>query len=325
MPRRALLAEGFRAEGGSAVTLLETAFRGELSLLAVRDLRRLLRSRAWDVIDCHTAHAITYAWLARGRAAGPRIVAHRRVDFPLGRNPLARWKRRWPNLWIAVAGGVRDQLLRDGVEEDRIRVVPSALDPERLIPGRPPGRVREELGIPEGAVLVGTAGALAGHKGQEVLLEAVARLGDPNLRLVIAGEGELREDLEARAASLGLGEAVLLPGHQEDVAGLLGALDLFVFPSLSGEGSPAGLKEPVALGVPVIASDLPAHREIGLEDRDLFPPGDGRALAARMRRALDEPKAARRRAAELRPLAENFSVERLLEQTLAAYRAVVAG
>lgn len=323
LPPGARLAECFAAEGALDIELLEAGFRGELSLPAVRDLRRLLRSRRWDVIDCHTAHAITYAWLARGRAAGPPIVAHRRVDFPLGRNPLSRWKRRWPDLWIAVASSVERQLIRDGIARERIRVVSSALDPEALIIRRPREEVRRELKIPEGALLAGTVGALAEHKGQRLLIEAVARLGESRPHLVIAGEGSLRGALEALVAERGLGGSVSFLGHRDRIADLLAALDLFVFPSLSGEGSPAGLKEPIALGVSVIASDLPAHREIGLEPRELFPPGDVDALTARMRRVLDEPEAARRRAAQLRPLAERFSVERLLEDTLTAYRAVL--
>ncbi|MDQ7007902.1 MAG: glycosyltransferase [Acidobacteriota bacterium] len=294
----------------------ELPFRGEWSLAALLGLRRLLREGGWQVVACHTPHAISYAAFACGRRAA--LVAHRRVDFPLGRNPLARRKRGWPHLWVAVAGSVARQLERDGVPPEKIQVVPSAIDPARLEPRRSRQAVRRELGVADGVTLIVSVGALAAHKGHASLIEAAARLQGP-FCLVIAGEGELRRELEDRVRGKGLSGQVRFVGQRSDVADLLAACDLYVFPSLSGEGSPAGLKEPLAMGVPTLASDLPAHREVGIDADWTFPPGDVDALAGLLRRALEGrgPVVTAGLAAGVR---ERFSPERLVDDTLAAYR-----
>jgi len=306
-----------RLPSSPRLRVIELPLRGEWSLAAVRGLRAALKG-GLDLVHAHTAHAVTPGHWAR-RGLGAPLVAHRRVDFPLRRHPLARLKRRWPDLWIAVSQGARARLLLDGVPDARITVVPSALDPAQLaapVAGPDP---REELDIPAGALLVGTVGNLAPHKGHAVLLEALAALDRPDARLLVAGDGPLRGELARRAGELGLAGRVHWLGHRDDPGRLLRALDLFIFPSLSGEGSPAALKEALALGVPVLASDLPAHREIGLEAADLAPAGDAPALAAAVAARLSDLPAARRRAADLRALADRFSPARLVEDTLAAY------
>ncbi len=296
----------------------ELPFRGEWSLRALAGLRRLLREGRWELLACHTPHAISYAAFARSDRAA--LVAHRRVDFPLGRNVLARRKRRWPDLWLAVAGSVASRLRQDGVPAEKIRVVHSAVDPARLVTRRPAEALRRELGAGQALPIVGSVGALAAHKGHASLIEAVARLERP-ARLVIVGEGELRSRLEAHARRLGLGGRVHFTGQRGDVADLLRAFDLYVFPSLSGEGSPAGLKEPLALGVPTVASDLPAHREIGIDPAWTFPPGDVGRLAERIDAALGGADAAPTPTL-VRQVRERFSPERLVEATLEVYREV---
>ncbi len=228
-------------------------------------------------------------------------------------------KARWPERWVAVSDGVRRQLERDGVAPERVRVVASALDPARRAPRRSRAAVREELGVAETQQLVATVGSLEEQKGQRTLLDAAARLAPGTPQLLFIGEGPGGPALRRRAVELGLEARCVWAGEREDVACLLSAADVAVCPSLVAEGSPAALKEALALAVPTVASALDAHREIGLGDGDLFPAGDGQALAGLLHERLAAPAAARERAAELVALTRPFSPAQLVGETLAVY------
>ncbi len=314
-----------RLEDAEGVEVVELPMRGEFSVGAARSIGQSLREEDWDLLHTHTPHGISLAHFSRRLGRRVPLVAHRRVDFPLKRNPGARLKKRWPDHWIAVSGGVRDQLVRDGIEGSRIDVIHSALDPERTTALSTRAEVRAELGLADDDIAIGTVGALADHKGQRTLIDALARLGDVGAapRLYFVGIGELRDELERRARDHGLAARVHFLGQREDVPDLLVGWDVFVFPSRSGEGSPAALKEALAAGTPTIASDLVAHAEIGVPHEDLFVAGDAAMLGARLERVLGDLDGAVRRAAALRGLAARFHPDTLVEDTLAVYQKVL--
>jgi glycosyltransferase involved in cell wall biosynthesis len=301
---------------------VELPMLGELSPRAARSLAAIMRRERIDLMHAHTPHAISLAHLSRRFGRRPPLVAHRRVAFPLKRNPFARWKRRWPDHWIAVSGSVRDRLERDGIDGAKMSVVTSCLDPGRRQPRRGRDEVRAELGLDPGAIALGAVGHLAAHKGHRVLLDALGRIEPSPCRwiLYLVGDGELRDELVARARALGLERQVRFLGWREDVPDLLGAFDLFLFPSISGEGSPAALKEALVTGLPTLASDLAAHRELGLEANELFACGEASDLAAKLAALIDDPDRARLRGAAGARLAGRFTPETMVEQTLSIYR-----
>ena len=118
--------------------------------------------------------------------------------------------RRGVDRYIAVTEAVKRMLVQDGIAPERIEVIHSGTDLSRFenIP-RKEG-LRAELGIPEGARVIGNVGFLVGHKAHEYLLEAAAIVLKeiPEAFVVIVGEGERREFLEAKAAELGIAARV---------------------------------------------------------------------------------------------------------------------
>lgn len=330
LPTGAPLVDRLRAATG--VQLLQGPLAGELSLAALPALVRLLRRERFALVHAHTAHAVTALHVARawsGLGATLPLVAHRRVDFPLGRHALARRKRTWPDAWIAVSETVRQQLLRDGVDSGRVFVVPSAVDPTRLRPRQSRAAMRRQLAVGESTPLLLTVGQLVEHKGHRVALEALAAARSADVRgpaaaavWVVAGEGPLLPALRADAARAGLGDAVRWLGPREDVADLLQAVDLLLFPSVSGEGSPAAPKEAMLAGVPVLASDLSACRELGLVDAARVPVGDVAAWAARLDAALRAPAELGLAVAAHRRHAERFTPQALCAATVTVYETV---
>ncbi len=323
VPPAAPLAGAVRGEPG--IHVHEIPMRGEIAPRAALALARLLRRRCPVLVHAHTAHGITLAHVARRIAGSVPLVAHRHVAFARRRNALSRWKRRWPDLWVAVSEAVAARLRDDGIPAGRIVVVPAALDPDSLAVRRPRDAVRTSLGIAPDDPLIVFLGALTANKNPGLLLDAAARLvaSGRRLRLLLVGAGPLREPLEDRARNAGIGRGVVFAGEVRLAADLLAAGDLAVFPSRS-EGSHSALKEAMALGVPLLASRIPAHLELGLPEDRLFDPEDAEGLATRIAADLDDLPGARAAATRLVDLTAGFRPERMVERTLCAYRGLLA-
>ena len=224
----------------------------------------------------------------------------------------------------AHVADVMSQRLR--LPRTRVEVVPRGRDPRDLgtrSPGRR-ARARAAIGVDERTPLILAAARQEHQKGLDVLLEAVPAVLEqvPAATVVIAGRpGNQTPLLRAVTARLGLEGAVRFLGAREDVAELLCAADVFVVPS-RWEGLGSVLLEAMALEAPIVASDLPAVREIiCVSDVALLaPPGRPSALAAAIAATLGDGTAAAARASSARArfLAE-YTMERVAVKMLRFY------
>ena len=186
----------------------------------------------------------------------------------------------------AVSQAVKDSTVeRLGVPADRITVVKRGRDETRLGERTPERRrrVRRALGLADDAEVLVAVGRQEYQKGHRHLIDAFPAVIEarPRARLLVVGrEGHASRDLDTRVAALGLEKEVTILGHREDVTDVVAACDLFVFPSVY-EGLGGALIEAIGLGLPVVASDIPAIREVVRhgENADLVPPADSEALA----------------------------------------------
>jgi glycosyltransferase involved in cell wall biosynthesis len=195
---------------------------------------------------------------------------------------------------IAVSAGIGGDLVARGVAERKVTVIHNPLPP-----GLGDGSTRTYswqavlAALGQGPVIV-TAGRLNPVKDHKTLLRAFAKLRATRpARLVVFGEGPLRDELVAEAGRLGIAGATLFPGYVNDPAACYAAADLFVLSSVS-EGFGNVLIEAMAAGVPVVSTDAPhGPREIqkGGALGPLVPVGDADALAAAMAQTLDAPTA----------------------------------
>ncbi len=208
---------------------------------------------------------------------------------------VERWTLTHADAIIAVSTQLREHALGLGVEPERVHVMPNGVNPDRFRPSNPDRKLRRRLGLNGGPVL-GFVGGLRPWHGVEVLPELFARLaaGRDELRLLIAGDGPLRRDLEREFERRHLEERVVITGlvPHEEVPALIRQFDIALAPYGQPEHafyfSPLKLFEYMACGAPVVApglgqiSDVLSDGETGL----LYPPGDLEALAAQCERLL---------------------------------------
>jgi glycosyltransferase involved in cell wall biosynthesis len=302
--------EGFEQLGVRTITVSPEASNiVSLTLGLARTLRRL-RPELVHVTDVWPP-ALVAARLARV----PRLLlTHHTPELPRRDNLAGR-------AWLRLGWATRPEVIytsetdreRDGRTSLRTHVIELGIDLDRFAQGRP--------ALPTDAPLVGNVARLAEQKGQRYLLEAAVEI--PDAGFAIVGDGELRADLQSRAQELGLGDRVLFTGARADVPDLLASFDVFAFPSLF-EGLCVAVIEAQAAGVPVVATPVGGIRETVVDGETglLVPPRDPGALAQAIRRLLDDRDLAARLAAEARRrVRERFSVERMVERTLALYHA----
>jgi glycosyltransferase involved in cell wall biosynthesis len=166
-------------------------------------------------------------------------------------------------------------------------------------------RMRESIGIPLDAPVLGAIGRLESEKRFDLLLEIAAAL-DTRAFVVIAGDGSLRPALERQAAALGISDRVKLLGLRRDPADVHHAFDVYVQTS-EREGIPNALLEAMAVGTAIVATDVGGTRELitdGVHGR-LAPRADLAALTAAVRDTLNDPKGAAARVQAARTRVEN--------------------
>jgi glycosyltransferase involved in cell wall biosynthesis len=334
--------------GAAGIVVHPLGLVRKVSPRAYLRLRRLIRQRGYQVVHSHLDLADLYAPFAVG-GSGPIVVSTRhntdpwRVRRSWKRPPFLFWERaahRRAGATIAVSRAVRDFLVRsEGLDPERFVVIPNGIDLAPFLQLPESRDARAELvrrlgledrgdGIPGGTgeqrPVAGFVGRLADQKGVDLLLEAVARLGD-SLDLVLIGDGPLEDRLRERAARPDLEGRVFFAGHQDEIATLLPAFNLFAFPS-RWEGFGLAAVEAMAAGLPVVGTATDGLREVVENGKTgvLVPPGDVNCLARALSELVRDPERARCMGAAGRVRAfDRFGAERMAAEVVSLYRALL--
>jgi glycosyltransferase involved in cell wall biosynthesis len=262
----------------------------------------LARRNCFDIVHAHQALHPSFgaveaaAWLGK-----PSVVkvGNSGVRFDLdvlaqsAPRPLSRWMARrlarHADCFISLNEDIHRALLGYGVSQDRIRAIPNGVPVQPAQTENRRAEARAALGLPtRGSVLV-CVGNLHPKKNHALLLEALARLvaAGSQATLLLVGDGPLKGSLERRAQELRLSGQIRFLGSVADVWTCLYAADVFVLSSLQ-EGISNALLEAMAVGLPVVATDVPGNSTVirdGINGM-LIRNGDAAQLAERLKSVL---------------------------------------
>ena len=305
--------------------LVPLAPRHEVDLAAAWRFSKVLKQYGPDVIQAHDSHAVAMAATALAIVSNgtrPPLIATRRVDFHVARNSFSRWKYGQVDCFVAITDAIADMLVSDGIPRHKIAVVNEGVDVERIV-GLPTADVHEECYLPVGSPVVGNVAALVPHKGQHYLVEAAALVVRevPDVRFVILGDGELREQLEREIRQKHLERHVFLAGFRSNALELIKSFDVFVMSSVT-EGLGTSIIDAMAAAKCVVATKAGGIPEVVKDGETgfLVPVRDPKALATRLVQVLkDEPLRRRMGEAGLVRARAQFTVERMVEETRAVY------
>jgi glycosyltransferase involved in cell wall biosynthesis len=295
---------------------------------ALRRILSILREGRFDVIHTDGPRNTLYGGIASALTGIPLVWHIRSSD----RDPYDRLLYRLCSKLILVAGALRGRF--DFARGDaKFVTIHNGVDLDEFRAGESPAGLLDRCGCRPGEIVIGCYGRVEPMKGQDCLIEAAGKVmaRQRDVRLLLCGEltdEGYREHCEGIIRRHGIADRVRFMGHRSDVAEILSAADIAVLPSLSGEAFPRAVIEAMAVGRPVVATDVGGTREAIVEGVTGFvvPPGDAEALADRigrlagseaMRAAMGQ--AARRRAEEF------FSIETNVRATERLYGEMMNG
>jgi glycosyltransferase involved in cell wall biosynthesis len=269
-------------------------------------LYRLFRCREYRIVHTHSAKA---GLLGRMAAWGARVpvIVHTFHSIPFEMNGNLRSR-----IYIAVerlVGSVTHRAACVGeafrqefldwkiVPPEKLITIYSGIDFASYVAKRPVLDVKRQFGVEGAWPILGCIGRLSEQKAQQYLVEAVALLIDkyPKIKLLLVGEGNLRNRLERQIQDLGVCSNVSLLGERSDIADLLNLFDVYVMSS-RWEGVGRALTEAMYWGLPLVATavngakELILHEETGL----VVPPQDPKAMAVAIDRLVSDHELAKR-------------------------------
>ncbi len=325
----ALAPGGYWAEPirGLGVAVEELPRQGSADIGRVRRLRARLRA-----FEPHVVHTVLwsgncYGRLAAARLGVPVVIAAERnaIHRPLWQVLVERALDRGTDAYLVNCQAIVPLLTeRARVVPEKIQVIPNGIDLSRLSPfALERQAARGAAGFDPRRRLVAQVGRLTPQKDYPTFLRAAAMVAAElsDVDFLVVGEGERRAELETLARRLGLGTRLRFTGLRHDVPRLLAAVDVLALTSVH-EGFPNVVLEAMATGAVAVATDVGGCRELVATQETglLVPPRAPAAVAAAILRVLRDPALARRLAlAARRHIEGDLSVERMTEQTSAAY------
>jgi glycosyltransferase involved in cell wall biosynthesis len=233
--------------------------------------------------------------------------------------PLDRWMySRYAA--IACIGATTESALQDWLPERRLptKVVPNGINLERFAHML---RDRDNVRSGKAVTTLICVASLNPRKGQEVLLRAASLL--PETEVVLVGEGPGRADLERLTHELGIVQRVRFLGNRRDVPELLAASDIYIQPS-QWEGFGIAAVEAMAVGLPVVASNVPGLRDVVSEAGLLFEPGSVTGLRDCIAGLIRNPELQSRLSSLAKSRAQQFSIAHTAVEYLKLYESVLS-
>lgn len=290
-------------------------------------LARLLKQKKIDILHSHDNFPSAYARLAALLARTPLVyVTYHNIYSWL--SPLHHRLNRLLALIttriVTVSHSVKEwSLAEDRIADDKYRVILNGIEASRDVdPQQLRQRYRREFSIDDNTAIIGNVATLSIRKGQSFLIEALSMLlqsGD-NAAVIIVGsereeEAELKAELEALAARLGVTNHIIYAGSRDDVLDMLYAFDIFAMPSIT-EGFGLALAEALCAEIPTVVSDIEVFKEITRQGKYalLSRVGDSEDLAEKLRYALSNPEEMKTMAHQARDFARiAYSREKMVE------------
>ncbi len=297
----------------------------------IRDLYRLIKEKNIKIVRTHRYNANLYGRVAALLAGVPCIIAsvHNiyQRDRKLNRRIVNHLLSRLTDKVVAVSETVKRDIVRyDAVPDGKVQVIYNGIDMSRFS-AADGSTVRKEFGLSAACRVIGTVGRFTDQKGHRYLVEAAAEVMErhPDVVLLMVGDGALKGELTASAERLHIADRVIFAGWRRDIPALLDAMDIFAFPS-HWEGLPNAVIEAMAMGKPIIASDILPVREVIASEQDgiLVPPGDSHALAGAIASLLADRVYAANMGSHVRERARaNFSIDATVGAYVALFEKVL--
>lgn len=327
----------------TSAKILPFDLRNRFNLLRIYQLAKILKEKNIEIVHSQGGRGGFFARIAAKMAKVPAMISTIAMpvegfDVGLLRKGiyvmLDRFSERFVDRFIVVSETLRDRLIeKHKVPSKNIVKIYNGIEVKEYYSiFESAYKIRDEFNIKPDVQLVGTIGRLVWQKGLPYFIQAIKQIVDGRwqvageMKFLIVGEGNERKNLERMVKELGIKKNVIFTGFRKDVKEILQALDIFVLPSIR-EGQPIILLEAMAMGKPIVATDIEGVNETVVNGLTgiLVPPKAPQALARAIVSLLkDSKKAQKMGQAGRRVVEEKFDLKDKVKQHERLYEAVIA-
>ncbi|HBF33393.1 TPA: hypothetical protein DDW35_02395 [Candidatus Sumerlaeota bacterium] len=320
---RGPLADDLEASG---VPVDVCPFKSRLSPSGIWRLAGLMKQHKIDIVHAHMYRSNTPATVAAKLAGVPVVIAHvHNVNTWETRRQLMmdRFLSRWRQVMVGVSDRVRQDIVNQlHLPSDKTRTLYNGVDIERFQDNSLRAPMRKTLGIADNELVIINHGRLVSQKNPQVFIRVAEEIAKTrqNVRILIAGDGGLREELEKIAAQKSVADKIQFLGKRDDIPELLQAADLYMMASFK-EGFSNALIEAMAAGLPVVATDVGGNAEAVEQGKSgvIVPPHDDDAFVAAVARLVDNADERARLSEGARTRAQRFSLNNMVAEVQALY------
>ncbi len=333
----AVLQEGALSEearaAGIDVHLFKQSSRYDLSVL--NKLAGFIRENGYDILHTHGPRANLFGVYLKGRVNVKWVTtvhSDPKLDFMKSGlkgaifTKLSLYALNRMDYYFAVSETFKQNLVSLGIAADKIKTVYNGIE---FTSQKAEPVSRKSLGLGEDDFVMTMVARLHPIKGHELVFEAIKSLEKPDMKLVLVGDGPIKEELITKAKSMGVEEQVKFLGFRQDVDSIYASSDLGLLASYS-ESFPLALLEAANQHVPLVTTDVGGVRELVTEDETgwIVPTGDAKALASAFSKAYSASKngTIKEMGKKLYHYASSrFSLQQLCKETLETYEKVKIG
>ncbi len=303
------------------------SFAHEFDYKSGKALAKFANSYGASILHLHTGHSVSWGLWAKLFSHKLKLVATRRVDFSIKKNPMSvlKYNTKLLDSLICISETIKQVLIQDGIPAGKLKVIHSGIDINRFTQTIVPVDFRQAWGIPQDAILVGTIAAFVGHKDYPNFIKAASIVISqyPNVWFMAVSEGELFEEMKLYAKELNVYDKIIFTGFQQDVGEFLKAFDIFVLASKK-EGLGTSVLDAMSVGLPIIgtqAGGIPEminNRINGL----LVPVSDSTALSNAIIELANNPELRVSLAKNALQSVKAFDINITITQNIELYREI---
>jgi len=314
------------------IKVIHIPLAGEWDIYSSLKIRSYIVRERINIVHAHSSHAHTLGLMALVKIDTCKLVVSRRVDFHIN-NFISRKFKYGPSVdkIITVSDAIRRILIEDGVDQERLVTIRSGFVEEEFVRGDSSSlrynavnkNLRSELGFSNDNVVIATVAALAPHKAHNVLLKAASLVvkKHPNVKFLLAGEGELKDTITKNIYNLGLENFVILLGYIKDIGSVYKAADIFALSSCE-DGLCTSLFDAMYFELPIVetnAGGIPELVSDGINGL-IVPVEDYELFAEKLNLLIENPDRRKKMGDRSSDILEQNRMEKTIEKTLQVYK-----
>ncbi|MFZ1291948.1 MAG: glycosyltransferase family 4 protein [Melioribacteraceae bacterium] len=304
---------------------IELNIFGELDIFAAKKISNICKRESIDILQSHSAHSQTICLISKIFYSKVKLIAVRRVDFPIRKNILSKIKYTNHNIdkIVCISDFIKQVMKNDGVDENKLLSIRSGTDIHKFDNISFDISLRDSLGINSNSFIIGTVAAFAGHKDYPNLLRAFKIVNEKyeNVKLCVVGDGPNKNEIENYAKELDIFYKIIFVGFQNEIGKYLRMFDLFVLSSKK-EGLGTSIIDAMSIGLPIIATNTGGIPELVKNNYNgiLVKPKNSVALANAIIELIHNEELRKKIGTNAKVEVKNYSIENNINQYIKLYK-----